>query len=107
MIPTELQHWLLAGLAVLALLGLVALVRGTRSRSRAAVRVVGGGVLGMAGRTVVAAGLIVGVQWLAIILADHRSLVFWFALAVPALLAGATVVRAFTVTVLTRRGGGR
>ena len=107
MIPTELQHWLLAGLAVLALFGLVAVVRGTRTRPQKGVRVVHGGVLGIVGRTVVAAGLIVAVQWLTITLADRRSLVFWLVLAVPALLAGVTVVRAFTVTVVTGRGGGR
>jgi hypothetical protein len=107
MILAEPRYWLLAGLAVLALLGLVAVLRGTRTQSH--VRAVRSGVdgLGMASRTMVTAGLIVAVQWSAITLADHHSLVFWLALAVPAVLAGVTLVRALTVTVLTGRGGGR
>jgi hypothetical protein len=109
MIPTDTRHVLLAALAVLALFGLVAVVRSTRSQARAATRAVRGGVgaLGMAGRTLVTAGLIVTVQWLVITLVDHRSPVFWLVLAVPAVLAGVTVIRALTVTVLISRGGGR
>jgi hypothetical protein len=101
---------LLGVLAVLALVGLVAVVRGTpRGQTYGAARAVPGGVgvLGMAGRIVVAAGLIVAMQWLVITCAGHRGLVFWLVLTVPAVLAGVTVVRALTVTVFTGRGGGR
>jgi len=96
-------------LAVLALFALVAVARGTRSQAHGAARAVPGGVgvLGMVGRVVVTAGLIVAVQWLVITYAGHRGLVFWSVLAVPAVLAGVTVVRALTVTVFTGRGGGR
>jgi hypothetical protein len=106
MIWTQPQSVLLGALTVLALVALLAVVRGTR---RQAVRAVPGGVgvLGMAGRTVVTAGVIVAMQWLVIAYAGHRGLVFWLVLAVPAVLAGVTVVRALTVTVVTGRGGGR
>jgi hypothetical protein len=108
MILAEPRYWLLVGLTVLALLGLVAVVRGTRTPAHKTVRVHGGvGGLGMAGRAMVTAGLIVAVQWLAITLVDRRSLVFWLALAVPTVLAGVTAVRALTITVITGRGGGR
>jgi hypothetical protein len=105
MISTDPQQVLLA---VLALFGLVAVVRGTRSQAHEAARAVRGGVgaLGMAGRTMVTAGLIVAVQWLVITTMGHRGLVFWLVLAVPAVLAAVTVIRALTVTVLTTRGGG-
>jgi hypothetical protein len=109
MIPIDTRQLLLAGLVVLALFGLVVVVRGTRSQAHQAVRAVPGGVgvLGLAGRTMVTAGLIVAVQWLMITYAGHRGVMFWLVLAVPAVLAGVTVVRALTVTVVTGRGGGR
>jgi hypothetical protein len=110
MIAVEPRVVLLGVLVVLALVGLVAVVRGTsRGQAYGAARAVPGGVgvLGMAGRIVVAAGLIVAVQWLVITYAGHRGLVFWLVLAVPAVLAGVSVVRALTVTVLPGRGGGR
>jgi len=96
-------------LGLLALFGLIALARGTRRQAYGGAWPVpcGVGVLGIAGRILVTAGVIVTVQWLVITHADHRGLVFWLALAVPAVLAGVTVVRALTVTVLTGRGGGR
>src|SRR5215470_8589960 len=89
MIPIDPRHLLLAGLVMLALFGLVAVARGTRSQAHQAVRAMPGGVgvLGVAGRTVVTAGVIVVVQWLVITYAGHHSLVFWLALAVPAVLA--------------------
>ena len=106
MIPIEPRPVLLG---VLALLGLIAVVRGTRSQAYGTARAVpcGVGVLGIAARIVATAGVIVTMQWLVITYADHRGLVFWLALAVPAVLAGVTVVRTLTVTVLTGRGGGR
>jgi hypothetical protein len=109
MIPVEPRPVLLGVLAVLVLFGLVAVVRSTRSPACGAARAVPGGVgvLGMAGRIVVTAGLIVAVQWLVITYADPGSFGFWLVLAVPAVLAGVTVVRALTVTVFTGRGGGR
>jgi hypothetical protein len=109
MIPVDARPVLLGVLVALALFGLVAVVRGTRSQAPRAIRALPGGVglSGVVGRTVVTAGLIVAAQWLVITYADHRSAVFWLVLAVPAVLAGVMVVRALTVTVLTGRGGGR
>jgi hypothetical protein len=107
MIPVEPRPVLLGVLAVLALFGLVAVVRGSQAYGAARAVPGGVGVLGMVGRIVVTAGLTVAVQWLVITYAGHRGLVFWLVLAVPAVLAGVTVVRALTVTVLPGRGGGR
>jgi hypothetical protein len=110
MISAEPRIVLLGVLAVLALFGLVAVVRGTpRGQAYGTARAVpcGVGVLGMAGRIVVAAGLIVAVQWLVIRYVGPGSFGFWLVLVVPAVLAGVTVVRALTVTVFTGRGGGR
>jgi hypothetical protein len=109
MIPIDTRHLLLAGLVTLALLGLVAMMRSTRSQAHQTAHIVPGsaGVLGIASRTIVTAGVIVAVQWLVITNADHHDLVFWLVLAVPALLAAVTVIRALTVTVLASRGGGR
>jgi hypothetical protein len=110
MIAVEPRIVPLGVLAVLALFALVAVMRGTpRGQAYGAARAVPGGVgvLGMAGRIVVIAGVIVAVQWLVIAYAGHRGLVFWLVLAVPAVLAGVSVVRALTVTVFTGRGGGR
>ena len=109
MIPVEPRLVLVGVLAMLAFFGLVAVVRGTRSQAYGAAHAVPGGVgvLGMVGRVVVTAGLIVAVQWLVITYVGHRGLVFWLVLAVPAVLAGVSVVRALTVTVFTGRGGGR
>jgi hypothetical protein len=109
MTSVEPRLVLLGVLAVLALLGLVAVVRGTRSQAYRTARVVpcGVGVLGMASRIVVTAGLIVTMEWLVITYTDPGSFGYWLVLAVPAVLAAVTVVRALTVTVFTGRGGGR
>jgi uncharacterized protein involved in cysteine biosynthesis len=102
MIPVEPRPALVGVLAALALFALVAVARGTRGQAYGATRAVPGGVgvLGMVGR-------IVAVQWLVITYAGHRGLVFWLVLAVPAVLAAVTLVRALTVTVFPGRGGGR
>lgn len=93
------------------LLSLLLMWRGSRRRARAAADAArhGARVVSLAGRVIGTAALIVAVQWIVLTgTDDHRSVAYWLALAVPALLAALTVVRAVTVTVVTtRRGGGR
>lgn len=104
------RHVLLVALAVLALLGLVAVVRGTRRQVHEAQRALhsGAAAMSLAGRSVFTGAAIVGVQWAVVTYSDPRSAVFWVALGVPALLASYTLTRAFTVsTTVVHRGGGR
>jgi len=107
-LPTDNRYLLLAGLGVLALLGLVSVVRSTRKQAHEAARALhtGAAAVSLAGRSLVTGGLIVGVQWLVITHVDQRSAAYWLALAVPAALAGYALTRAFTITTLTHRGGG-
>jgi len=102
------RHVMLAGLAVLALLGLVSVVRSTRKQAYEAARALhtGAAAVNLAGRSLLTGALIVGAQWLVISHVDQRSAAYWLALAVPAALAGYTLTRAFTITTLTHRGGG-
>lgn len=92
------------------LLALVMVWRsGTRRARRAAdVARAGSQVVSLAGRVLVAAGVIVGVQWVAITYTPGSTL-FWVVLAVPALIAGHVLTRLLTVTSLdtTRRRGDR
>ncbi len=102
--PTEV----LAAIGVL--LALVMVWRsGTRRARRAAEAArAGSRVVSLAGRVLLTAALIVGVQWIVITYAAGSSL-FWVALAVPALIAGHVLTRALTVTSLDtmRRRGER
>lgn len=102
----------LTGVAVLVALGWVwraGARRATRHQAHQAALAVQAGVdaVSLAARTVVTAGMIVAGQWLVITYVGSRSLVSWLALALPAVLAGFSLVRAFTVTTVIRRGGGR
>jgi hypothetical protein len=70
-------------------------------------------LIAAAGRVLLAAGVIAGIQWLVIhYLASNTTLV-WVALGVPALLAGYTLAEALTGSIglgsslRKRRGGGR
>jgi hypothetical protein len=70
-------------------------------------------LIAVAGRILLAAGVIAGIQWLVIhYLASNVTLV-WVALGVPALLAGYTLADALTGSIglgssfRKRRGGGR
>src|SRR5262249_14265788 len=103
------RYVLLAVLGFLALLAVVAVGRGTRRQVHEATRVLysGAAAVSLAGRSLVTAAVIVGVQWTAITFFPH-SVVFWVMLGVPAMWAGYGMARAFTVaTVAPRRGGGR
>ena len=66
-------------------------------------------VVSLTGHVVITAGVIVGAQWLVITYAPGGTL-FWVALALPALITGHVLTRAFTVTsldVTPRRGDWR
>ena len=99
---------------VLAALGVVlALVMVWRSGTRRARRAAdaaraGSRVVSLAGRVLVTAGVIVGVQWVATTYAPGSTL-FWVVLALPALIAGHVLTRVLTVTSLdtTRYRGDR
>jgi protein-S-isoprenylcysteine O-methyltransferase Ste14 len=102
--PTEI----LAGVGVL--LGLFVLWRGSVRRARAAADAARAGVrvVSLAGRVLVTAGVIVGVQWL-VIRHPLNTTVLLVVLAVPALFAAHSITRALTVTTLDtpRRRGER
>jgi hypothetical protein len=65
-------------------------------------------VVSLAGQVLVTAGVIVGVQWVAITYTPDSTL-FWIVLALPALIAGHVLTKALTVTSLdvTHRRGDR
>ncbi|MGH4012228.1 MAG: hypothetical protein ACRDTH_29385 [Pseudonocardiaceae bacterium] len=97
--------------AVLGVLVIVVMVwrSGTRRARRAAEAAhAASRVVSLAGHVFVTAGVIVGVQWLAITYAPGTTL-FWAVLAGPALVAGHVLTKALTVTSLdvTHRRGDR
>jgi hypothetical protein len=100
---------LVAGVAGLG--ALVWVWRAGARRARAAAQAARSGVRvgSLAGRVVFTAGVIVGVQWLVITRPAVNGWVVLAALALPALFAAHTLVRALTVTSLDvpRRQGGR
>ena len=102
--PTEV----LAAVGVLLTLVMVWRSGTQRARRAAEAARAGARVVSLAGRVLLTAGMIVGVQWVVITYAAGSSL-FWVALAVPALIAGHVLTRALTVTALdtTRRRGER
>jgi hypothetical protein len=99
---------------VLAVLGVVVIVvamwrSGTRRARRAAAAAhAASRVVSLAGHVVATAGVIVGVQWAAIAYTPASTL-FWVVLALPALVTGHVLTKAFTVTSLdvTYRRGDR
>jgi hypothetical protein len=100
---------------VLALVGVLVIVvmmwrSGTRRARRAAQAAhAASRVVSLAGHVLVTAAVIVGAQWLVITYAAGSTL-FWVALALPALITGHVLTRAFTVTSLEvthRRGDWR
>jgi uncharacterized membrane protein len=100
---------MLAGLgAVVALLTVwrisVRAARRAADTARAGVR-----LMSLAGRVVVTAAVIVGVQWVVLTHAAGNVTLVAVVLGVPALLAGYTLTRAMTVTALDtpRHRGGR
>jgi hypothetical protein len=99
---------IVTGLAVLGVLLLG--WRGAARRARAAADATRAGarVLSLAGRVLVTAALIVGVQWLVITYITNKWVVLTV-LGLPALFAAHTLTRALTVTTMDtpRRRGGR
>lgn len=100
---------------VLALVGVLVIVAmmwrsGTRRARRAAQAAhAASRMVSLAGHVLATAGVIVGVQWLVITYAPGSTL-FWVALALPALITGHVLTKAFTVTsvdVTYRRGDPR
>lgn len=108
MISTEGPHIALGMLAVLAVLGLIAVVRSTRKQAHEAARVLHSRAIAvsLAGRSLLTGAVIVGVQWFVITHTTAHQAGYWVALAVPAWLAGYTLTRAFTITTIAHRGGG-
>ena len=104
------RQTLLLGLGVLAVIGLIAVLRATRHQAHEAARALhtGATAVGLAGRSLVTGAVILGVQWAVITHARPDQVVYWVALGLPAVLAGYTLTRAFTLTttVVHRSGGG-
>jgi hypothetical protein len=100
---------------VLALVGVLVIVvmmgrSGTRRARRAAQAAhAASRVVSLAGHVLATAAVIVGAQWL-VITYTAGSTLFWVTLALPALITGHVLTRAFTVTSLEvthRRGDWR
>lgn len=89
----------LAGMAVLAVLSLAAkaMVNARRAAAAAEIARVGTRPVSLLGRVLVAALVIVSVQWLVLTHSDNRALVL-AVLGVPALVTSFTLVKALTVT---------
>ena len=94
-----------------ALLALVLVWRGSARRARRAADAARAGVrvVSLAGRVVVTAGLLVGVQWVVITHPAGNPTVLLVLLGLPDLLAAHVLTRALTVTTVEppRLGGGR
>lgn len=100
----------LAGLAVLLVVGWLWRASARRARAAADAARAGARLFSLAGRTVVGALLIAGVQWLALTHPASTWVVKAGALLVPALFASCVLVRALTVTAVDvgrDRGRGR
>jgi len=100
---------------LLAVLGAVLAVsivwRGSVRRARAAADAARAGarVVSLAGRVLITAALIVGVQWIVVRYAAGNVTLLLVVLGIPSLFAAHTLTRALTVTTLDspRRGGRR
>jgi hypothetical protein len=103
--PTQL----LAGLAVLLVVGWLWRASVRRARAAADAARTGARVVSLAGRVVLTAAGIVGVQWIVITYAAANTVLLLVVLGVPALFAGHVLTRALTVTTLEHpsRGGRR
>lgn len=102
--PTQM----LAALAVVLVMAWIWRASTRRARAAADAARTGARLLSLTGRVVVGAALLGGVQWLAFTYPGAHWSVRVVALAIPALLASYTLVRALTVpTVEARRGGRR
>ncbi|MPZ80885.1 MAG: hypothetical protein GEV28_10990 [Actinophytocola sp.] len=99
----------LAGVGVLLALLMVWRAGARRAKAAADAARSGARLLSLTGRVLFTAGLIVGVQWLAISHPASNTWIVLAALGLPALFASYTLTRALTVTTLDapRRRGGR
>jgi hypothetical protein len=102
--PTQL----LAGLGVLVVVLWIWRASVRRAKAAANAARSSARVLSLAGRVVLTAGLIVGVQWIVIMHPDNKWLLLTV-LGLPALFASHTLTRALTVTTVDspRRKGRR
>jgi hypothetical protein len=98
-----------SGIAVLLVLLMVWRAGVRRARAAADAARAGARLLSLFGRVLFTAGVIVGVQWLAITHPAVNKWVVLAALGLPALFASYTLTRALTVTTVdtSRRRGGR
>lgn len=101
--PTKL----LAALAVLLVLVWIWRASARRARAAADAARSGARLLSLAGRVVVGAALLGGVQWMALTYPGAHWSVRVAALGIPALLASYTLTRALTVSTMDVRRGGR
>jgi hypothetical protein len=101
---------LVAGVAALVVLAWARRLGVRRARAAADIARSGARLVSLAGRVLLAAGSIVGVQWLVITRPSVSGWAVLAVLAVPALFAAYTLTRALTVTthdMARRRSGGR
>lgn len=103
---------LMAGLGGLAVLAFVWRSGVRRARAAAETARTGARLVSLAGRVVVGAAVLTGVQWMALTYPGAPWTVRVAALGLPALVSSYTLVRALTVTTVdirreTRRGGRR
>jgi hypothetical protein len=92
----------LAGVGILLALLMVWRVGARRARAAANAAKTGARLVSLAGRVLVAAGVMVGVQWIVITHPGNVTLLV-VVLAVPDLLAGYVVTRALTVSAVDGR----
>jgi hypothetical protein len=101
----------LGGIAALAALSVMVKARAGVTKARAAAEIarVGTSPVSLAGRVLMTALVIAGVQWLVITHVEDRTW-WWVALGAPALVTSVTVTRALTVMQISpvqRRGDAR
>jgi hypothetical protein len=101
----------LGGIAALTVLSVMVKARAGVKKARAAAEIarVGTSPVSLAGRVLVTALVIVGVQWLVITHVDDQMW-WWVALGAPALVTAVTVTKTLTVMQINpseRRGGAR
>jgi hypothetical protein len=102
----------LGGVAALGVTAMVIKARAGIKRARAAAEIarVGTSAVSIAGRVLLTAGGIVGMQWIVITYAATNTTLLLVVLAVPALFAAYTLTKALTVTEIRpsrSRGGAR
>jgi hypothetical protein len=101
------QHQTILIVGALAVIGLLALLSASRRRAKKAAQAARDGfhAVSLLGRVLIAAAVIAGGQYAVIRYAHNNVTLLLCALAVPALLAAATAVKALTVTPTTVRKG--